>query len=119
MLRGFFGSLIFVIIARILCGNRLNFLLIYTIFNVEETIQNVDVVKRNDFNFLSHVFFFWAKSATYLKKSQPIPAEGVLSEQQMFTMLNFVLLANESGGQDFPSGVAWSFVSLHADRFNK
>ena len=83
MLRGFFGSLIFAIIARILCGNHLNFLLIYTIFNVEETIQNVDVVKRNDFLF------------TYLKKSHmdsnipTNPAYGVVISQ--LVILEFAL----------------------------
>ena len=76
MLRGFFGSLIFAIIARILCGNRLNFLLIYTIFNVEETIQNVDVVKRNDFNFLSHVFFFLGQKCYLFKKITAYPSGG-------------------------------------------
>ena len=45
--------------------------------------------------------FLGGQNTTYLKKSQAIPAEGVLSEQQMFMMLNFVLLANESSGQDF------------------
>ena len=51
-------------------------------------------------------FFFWGGGGgkiplNYLKKSQAIPAKGVLSEQQMLTILNFVLLAYESGGQDF------------------
>ena len=54
----------------------------------------------------SQEFFFWGgggegPNTTYLKKPQAIPAKGVLSEQQMLTMLNFVLLAYESGGQDF------------------
>ena len=49
-------------------------------------------------------FFFWGgggQNTTYLKKSQAIPVEGVLSEQQMLTMLNSVFLAYDSGGQDF------------------
>ena len=52
----------------------------------------------------SQEFFFGGgrgQNTTYLKKSQAIPAKGVLSEQQMLMMLNFVLLAYESGGQDF------------------
>ena len=50
----------------------------------------------------SKEFFLGGEGPKYhLKKSQAIPAKGVLSEQQMLTMLNFVLLAYESGGQDF------------------
>ena len=63
----------------------------------------------------SQEFFFWegrGQNTTYLKKPQAIPAKGVLSEQQMLTMLNFVLLAYESGGQDF-----WCCCGSEKSRF--
>lgn len=50
----------------------------------------------------SQEFFFWGgegpKYHLFKKVTAAIPAKGVLSEQQMLTMLNFVLLAYESGG---------------------
>ena len=53
----------------------------YTIFNVELTIQNVDVVKRNDFKFVSGVLFFFGGgggSPKYhlFKKVMGYPSEG-------------------------------------------
>ena len=61
----------------------------------------------------SKEFFLGGEGPKYhLKKSQAIPAKGVLSEQQMLTMLNFVLLAYESGGQDF-----WCCCGSEKSRF--